>query len=253
MAKEKKIAVVSDIHANLPALQAVLEDIKSQDNIETIFNLGDNVGYEPFPNEVIEIISSDRFVNITGNYDLKVLKFPDKKKKWSRTKKALKYFAFKWTYKQLTGKSKKFMKSLPKQKKLNISGKKVLLCHGSPESIDEHLTPEIAHERYVALSINAEADVVLFGHSHLQFAKNINDTVFLNPGSVGRPEGTNGMACYAVLKIGEEYISYEHRQVEYDVNLLIEKLKSEKIPKEFEQVFMLGKNLDDVIKYRDLT
>ena len=95
-----KIVLIADIHGNLPALETVLADAKKQ-GAETIWNLGDWLGYGPFPNKVVELLRRRKAKSIVGNYDLKVLDFNPMKPKWRRKKGSPKYFSFAWTAKQL--------------------------------------------------------------------------------------------------------------------------------------------------------
>ncbi|MFA5272406.1 MAG: metallophosphoesterase family protein, partial [Candidatus Omnitrophota bacterium] len=86
-----KIAVISDVHANLPALEAVLKDVKEK-RVQEIWDLGDSVGYSPFPNEVLASFRRERVKGLLGNYDKKVLSFPRERKKWRKEKDPAKYF-----------------------------------------------------------------------------------------------------------------------------------------------------------------
>ena len=110
-AKYKKIALVGDIHANLPALEAVLAHAKNL-KVQEFWNIGDFLGYGAFPNQVIKQIQKEKSVNIIGNYDLKVLNFPKKDEKWRQNKHPLKYQAFKWTHENLSSKNRKFFPAL---------------------------------------------------------------------------------------------------------------------------------------------
>jgi predicted phosphodiesterase len=96
-ASDKKIALLGDVHANLPALETVIAHATSL-GVKEFWNIGDFVGYGAFPDQVVEQMKAKKFINIIGNYDLKVLKFPKKSKKWRDSKHPLKWLAFKWAY-----------------------------------------------------------------------------------------------------------------------------------------------------------
>src|SRR5437868_1561734 len=96
-----KIALIADIHGNLPSLEVVLADAEKQ-GAEIIWNLGDFLGYGPFPNEVVALLRTSKAKNIIGNYDLKVLDFDPQKPHWKKKSFSPKYFSFEWTSKELT-------------------------------------------------------------------------------------------------------------------------------------------------------
>ena len=133
-----RVALLADIHANLPALEAVLAHAAAQ-SAQTYWNLGDFVGYGAYPDQVVKRIRQLRSVSIAGNYDLKVLRFPHKKSKWVRTKHPQKFHAFEWAYGHLSRKSRDYLKSLPKEIYLEKEGFRILLTHGSPRSNKEPL------------------------------------------------------------------------------------------------------------------
>ena len=97
-----RVALIGDIHANLPALEAVLAHAREQ-GIRRVWNIGDFVGYGPFPDEVVQLLRKDEnVVSILGNYDRKVLRFKKKQDKWERSKEPQKYLAFEWAYESLS-------------------------------------------------------------------------------------------------------------------------------------------------------
>ena len=105
------IALISDIHGNLPALKAVLKDA-GKANAEQIWCLGDLVGYIPFPNECIKLVRKKASESIVGNYDLKVIEFEHEKRKWKKSKKQAKFDAFEWNSRYLTTQNRKYLCSV---------------------------------------------------------------------------------------------------------------------------------------------
>jgi len=99
-----KVALIGDIHANLPALEAVLSHARQRD-VEAIWNVGDSVGYGAFPDEVVKLIRQDYVLSIAGNYDLKALEFKKKEKQWRKSKRPQKFLAFQWTHRALSKKA----------------------------------------------------------------------------------------------------------------------------------------------------
>ena len=191
------VALIGDVHANLPALEAVLDHAAGQ-GVDAVWNVGDFVGYGAFPDEVVRRLRREGVLSIVGNYDLKVLKFPRKQVKWRESKHPLKFLAFQWAYEHLSKKSRKHLRSLPKERRFKIARHRVLLTHGSPVSNKEHLTPATPVKRWRELAHIAQADVVISGHSHQSYARMVDDVWFINTGSVGRPDDGDPRACYAV-------------------------------------------------------
>jgi putative phosphoesterase len=241
------IALLGDIHGNLPALEAVLTDAR-QWNVRQIWNLGDFVGYGPFPNEVVWTVRKINAVSIIGNYDRKVLSFPDKKDKWEKTKMADKYAAFGWNYENLTDAGKAYLNGLPEQERLEVEGFRVLLTHGSPASNKEGIDGATTKERLVELAKVADADVVACGHTHRPFLEKVSKTWFVNPGSVGRPEGGDWRASYALLHFTRRELRVRHRHVEYNLKKATRAIQAAGLPDDFIRVLQKGKNLTGVLE-----
>ncbi len=246
----KKIALIGDVHANLPALETVLEHAHAQE-IDAIWNVGDFVGYGAFPDQVVKRLRDEDAVSILGNYDIKVLKFKDKKKKWRKKKKREKYLSFKWAYHQLSKKSRKYLRFLSQEVRMKVKGRRILLTHGSPESKSEHLTPDTSDKRLHKLAKKAKADVVICGHSHQPFVRQARDTWFINTGSVGRPDDGDPRTCYAILQIGSKTFQIDHYRLEYDVERAVAAIRENDLPEAFAQMLLLGRDLNTVLDMRD--
>lgn len=241
-----KVAVISDIHANLPAFEEVLRDIKHQ-KAEQIWHLGDFLGYGPFPEQVVQKFRKEGILSIVGNYDLNVLKFPNKKDQWKKKKHPLKYFSFDWTHRQISPSTRQFLKRLPRTKTLGIEGIRILMVHGSPDFIDESLEMDTPHARFTQLARSCDTDVVLCGHSHVFFKIQADGVLFVNPGSVGRPFDEDPRASYALLDIRRGNIRVVNRHVAYDVQKTLRKMKKERFPTPLCQSIALGKSLDRIL------
>jgi putative phosphoesterase len=240
-----KVALIGDVHANLPALEAVLEDARKRRS-EAVWNVGDFVGYGPFPDAVVQRLNGRGISSIIGNYDQKVLEFPANKESWRQTKMPEKYLAFGWAYAHLSAESRRFLRTLPQQLLLSVQGVRVLLTHGSPASDEEHLGPDTPPDRLARLAESVDVDVVLCGHSHQPFDRQVNGVRFINPGSVGRPEGEDRRAAYALLTFTRGTLHLLQRRVRYDVTRTVEALRLAGLPKDFAGVFLQGKPLAEL-------
>jgi putative phosphoesterase len=246
--KIQRVALIADIHANLPALEAVLQHCQMQ-GLTRFMNLGDHLGYGPFPEETIQEIQTLDGPIIIGNYDVKVLKVKKKANKWARKKDPLKLIAFQWARAQLSKESLNFLRSLPELHREQVAGMTFLLSHGSPAESDEPLVPETPEARLRELADLADCDVVLCGHSHVPFHRVVDRTHFINPGSIGRPDDGNPQASYAVLSVEGEHIEVKHHRVTYDIEQTLSALASAKLPASFARMFALGRSLDWVQQY----
>lgn len=247
--KTLKIAVLSDVHGNLPALEAVLRDC-AKHGIEQIWYLGDFVGYIPFPNEVIERLRDENAVSIIGNYDLKVLSFARNAQQWEKQKSLEKYSAFEWNYKALSEASKRYLRTLPKERRIKVAGLDVLLTHGSPADNEEGIGPTMPAKRLDELAKIAGADLVLCGHTHRPFKKLAGNVLFVNAGSVGRPEGDT-RASYAILNFAGGRVAVRHYKVKYDIAIATHAIRKAALSAGLIDVLEKAASLDTLKKQRE--
>ncbi len=245
-----RLALIGDVHANLPALEVVLEHAR-QRNVEAIWNVGDLVGYGAFPNQVIRLLRQERVVSIVGNYDLKVLEFEEKRQKWQKSKRAEKFLAFQWTHDHLSPENHDYLRSLPQEIRLQVKGLHILLTHASPVSNEEPITSDTPDERLRELAHAASADVIVCGHSHRPLTRQVEGVWFVNTGSVGRPDDGDPRACYAVLEIGPGKagpdVHVEHFRLAYDVDGAAAAIRECGLPEAFAQMLLQGRDLDTVM------
>ncbi len=242
-----KVALIGDVHANLPALEAVLAHILSQ-GVITTWNLGDFVGYGAFPEQVVECLQHEGIVSIIGNYDLKVLRFPRKTAKWEKSKHSTKFIAFRWAYENLSEESLAYLSTLPREIHLDVKGWNVLLTHGSPASNEEHLTPDTSKERLKELAQITNANIILCGHSHQPFTRRVGGVWFINPGSVGRPDDGDPRASYAILHIEPHKIDVVHYRLEYDLDRAVTAIYENNLPDAFAHMILQGYDLDTILE-----
>lgn len=241
-----KVALIGDIHANLPALEAVLAHAHEQ-GAEAIWNVGDVVGYGPFPEEVVQRLRKGHIPSTIGDYDRKVLRFKKRRDKWRRTKTLERFLAFQWAHDQLSKKSRKYLRFLSRVVRMSVEGRRILLAHANPGTGKTYLGSDTPDTQLREIAQQAQADVIIMGHSHQPMARQVDGVWFINPGSVGRPDDGDSRASYAVLEIEPDQIRVAHFRVEYDVQRLVDAIRGQGLPESFAQMFLQGRNLDAVL------
>lgn len=240
-----KIALLGDVHANLPALLAVLDHAERR-GVSRVWNTGDFLGYGAFPNEVVQLLRRRDALSVIGNYDRKVLKFKRKADKWRRKKRPEKFLAFKWAYENLTDENRAYLQTLSRQLRLTLKARRILLVHGSPTSIKEHLTPQTPTSRLRELSEVSDANLVICGHSHQPFVRKVGEVWFVNTGSVGRSEDGDPRATYGLLDIHADSFRVRHFRVAYDVQRAVAAIRRRRLPEAFAQMVLQARDLDTV-------
>ena len=228
-----RIAVVSDIHGNKHALEAVFADIDQQ-FADKVFCLGDLVGYGAFPNEVIEMVRSRGIPTIMGNYDDGV-GFDRDECGCAYTDPEMRRLgdlSLAWTRQHVTPENKTFLRSLLPNIRLEIDGHRLLLVHGSPRKINEYVYEDRPLWSLEHIAQRAQADLLVFGHTHLPYVKQVGSVLFVNAGSVGKPKDGDPRAAYALLDIDRE-VDVELRRVAYDVAAAAAAIRASGLPPHF--------------------
>jgi len=244
-----KVAIIGDVHANLPALEAVLAHARAQ-GAEAIWNVGDFVGYGPFPDEVIERLRQGYALSTSGSYDRKVLRFKKRKDKWRRKKQLEKFLACQWAYERLSKKNRRYLRFLSREIRMKVQTRRVLVTHTSPGSSKESLTGETPARRLGEMAGEAKAEVIVCGHSHQPFVRRVKGSWFINPGSVGQPRDGDPRASYAMLQITADDIQVEPHRLAYDVDALVTAMRDHSLPEAFAQMALQGRDLDAILEDR---
>ncbi len=247
MNRQVKIAVLADAHANLNALEAVLADANRR-GCDTAWYLGDFVGYGPRPNETTLTLGEKAQVSIVGNYDLKVLSIGEPPQDHPKPKRPIKRFAFYWAYRKLSQSAKQYLGRLPEKCRIESCGAKFLLVHASQDSNEESITDRTPESRLAELARSAQADVVLFGHTHRQTDRTVGGVRFINPGSIGRAEGGDPSARYATMEINDGKTDVEFHAVDYDNQATAEDCRRQGLAESLAQVFLRGYELNHVVE-----
>jgi predicted phosphodiesterase len=244
-----RYALLSDVHANRPALEAVLRDIARRD-VRTTYQLGDLVGYGPWPNEVVAMIAGARIPGVAGNYDSTVAagykhcgcRYEDHRQE------ALSHQSFEWTRAHATAETKAYLASLPfriDHRSLggHAAGPTVRLLHGNQTLNTVYVTEDRSDEFLAKMSKELGArtgDVVCFGHTHKPWHRTVDGVHFVNTGSVGRPKDGDWRAGYVLLDVDAARVDVEFVRLEYDLDEAIAAIHASDLPNELADVLAAG-------------
>lgn len=207
----RRLALFSDIHGNLPALDAVLADLSERGLLAAAYCLGDLVGYGADPSGVVETMRSSGIPTIRGNYDDGIGNRRGKCGCYYATDEARAEGAesYAFTDAALDDADHEWLAALPDDMRLDVDGVRVLLAHGSPRKINEYLLPDRTDEQLARLADAAGADVVCVGHVHVPYHRALTAAGgrrvhYVNSGSVGKPKDGDPRACWVELAFGTE-------------------------------------------------
>jgi predicted phosphodiesterase len=237
-----QITIFGDIHANLPALEAVQADMVAR-GWSNFYCLGDLVGYGTFPNEVVSIIRGWNVPTLMGNYDQGVGNSSDDCgcAYTNPVAEALGKRSIAWTNAHTTEENKAFLRQLLKQIPLQLGELRVVLVHGSPRRINEYLfedRPDSSLERLLDM---VEADVLVCGHTHIPYHRILpSGRHVVNAGSVGKPKDGDPRAGYVVLKASGRELEVNFIRVAYDVERAAQAIEASSMPHEYAQMLRTG-------------
>jgi putative phosphoesterase len=237
----ERIAVITDIHGNLPALEASFARIEEL-GIERIYCGGDLVGYGPHPNEVCALIEERGIPTIYGNYDYAIARDLDDCGCAYMTKedRELGQRSVAWTLAHTDQRSKDFMRDLPFDLRFELGGQRIRLVHGSPRKVNEYLFEDKPARLYERLALQAEADVLVFGHTHKPWTHVYGDVLFVNCGSVGKPKDGDPRAAFAVLSAENGEVVAGIERVGYDAEEVAREVAAAGLPAEYAEKLVLA-------------
>ena len=238
-----QLTIFCDIHANLPALDAVLADMDAR-ALANRYCLGDLVGYGTFPNEVVAAIRAHGFPTLMGNYDQGVGNDSDDCGCAYKdpVSEALGKRSIAWSNAQTTADNKAFLRALPAHIPLQLGELRVMLVHGSPRRVNEYLfidRPDSSLERLLDM---VEADIMVCGHTHLPYHRVLpSGRHVVNAGSVGKPKDGDPRACYVVLEAAGRDLKVEFMRVAYDIETAAQAIEASEMPHEYAAMLRAGK------------
>ncbi|GAC1371726.1 MAG: metallophosphoesterase family protein [Hymenobacter sp.] len=247
------LAFFSDVHGNLPALEAVLADME-QSRPDMIFCLGDLVGYAPWPNEVVNEVRRRGILTLAGNYDQGIgLASPECGCAYKTdVDKGLGAQSIAYTNQVVGDDERRYLRCLPKHMRLDFQDEpatlSLLMVHGSPRKINEYLFEDRPEKSFLRVLEEAQADILLFGHTHKPYHRTFayeheGATRYrhaLNIGSVGKPKDGDPRAAYQLLHLDEHTklteagsVRSELVRVAYDVEKAARAVEASPLPNEY--------------------
>src|SRR5688500_5590532 len=245
-----RYALLSDVHANLPALAAVLADLAARPDVGGVYHVGDLVGYAPWPNEVVERLAAAGITGVAGNYDSTVA--TDHKhcgcRSESPRQEELAHVSYEWTRAHVSPATKAVLAGLPFRLDLrplggHVAGPTVTLVHATPANNLVYVTEERSDAFLAKMARQAglEAGAVLcFGHTHKPWSRVVDGVRFVNTGSVGRPKDGDWRAGYVLLDVGAGEAGVEIVRVRYDVDAAAAGVIEAGLPAEFAAFLRTG-------------
>jgi predicted phosphodiesterase len=248
-----KIALFSDIHANLPALDAFFADVEKKQP-DAIYCLGDLVGYNIWPNEVINEIRKRGIPTIAGNYDFGIGRTSNDcgcayKEEQEKANGSI---SISFTNEIVKEEERKYLRTLPAHLKvefqLNNNQLNLLLVHGSPRRINEYLFEDREEKSMLRIMEQADADIMCFGHTHKPYHRILNSGKdgqdhfrhAINIGSVGKPKDHDPKGGYVLLHINEnssildsESVTVEFVRFEYDIEKAAKAVEESPLPNDY--------------------
>lgn len=255
-----KISLFSDIHANLPALEAFFKDVDTR-NIDAIYCLGDLVGYNIWPNEVVSEIRKRGIPTIKGNYDEGIGLMSDECgcAYKSEPEKDMGKISISYTNHLVKPSEREYLRTLPAhikvEYKLNNDKLNLLLVHGSPRKINEYLFEDREEKSMLRIMQDADADIMCFGHTHKPYHRILNSGAdgqnhfrhAINIGSVGKPKDGNPQGGYVILSINsdssilnKDSIQVEFIRFNYDVEKAAKAVEESPLPNEYADMLRNG-------------
>ena len=230
-----RVAVITDIHGNLPALQASLAAIDAI-GVDEVFCGGDLVGYGPHPNEVCRLIQQREIPTIYGNYDYAIARDHDDCGCAYVTPhdRALGQQSVAWTLAHTNQASKAFMRELPFDLRFELGARRIWLVHGSPRKVNEYLFEDKPARLYERLAASADCDALVFGHTHKPWRHEYGGVLFVNCGSVGKPKDGDPRCAFAVLELDEhDALKVSIERVPYDAEAVAREVAAAGLPSEY--------------------
>lgn len=229
-----KIAFLGDIHGNIEALNAAY-DAAMKENPDKAYHLGDLGGYAPFVNEVVDFLIERGIEGVQGNYD-EAVAF-DKEHCGCRYEDPLHSemarMSFEWTKKHASRESKDYMARAPFDISFSSNGLKVSIFHATPFKNNLYWHEDRDDRFFLDMARRANADIMIYGHTHIPYRKDMGGKVFINAGSVGKPKDGDARACLTIVEILSGAVNSYFIRTPYDVDKTAQAIVESGLPAYF--------------------
>ena len=229
-----KFAVFGDIHGNIEALLSAY-DAAVKAGAEKIYHLGDLGGYSPFVNGVVDFLIEHHIEGVQGNYDETVgndrehcgCKYEDPIQEEMANK------SFEWTEQHVCKSTKIYLRGLPFSRSFMVEDKKILLFHATPSKNNLYWYEERSEKFFKEMAEKVDADVLIYGHTHKPYRKDVNGKIFINAGSVGKPKDGDPRASVTLVDITADTVKVEFLRVSYNVEIAAQAIVASGLPEYF--------------------
>lgn len=237
-----RLGILGDLHGNIEALK-VAYNTAIEAKVDRIFHLGDIGGYAPFVNEVVDFLIEKGIEGVQGNYDDAVANVREHCgcRYENQFQAEMAHISFEWTKRHASKKAKDYMKSLPFRIDLEVEGRKVSIFHATPIKNNLYWYENRPDKFFLLMAHKAEAQVMIYGHTHLPYYKVIDRYHFINAGSVGKPKDGDWRTCTCLIDIDQKEIRVSFIRREYDIDTVVKAISESGLPSYFAQRLALGK------------
>ena len=251
MGDSMKLGLISDIHGNLQALEAVLAALEPHD-VDLILCAGDLVCYGANPNEVVNLCKEKNIACVVGNYDDAVAwdKPSTSRKPSSSRNETLKLAVLEWAKKHATRATKDYLKSLAWRLDYHFAEKLLTTFHAGLDYLDEWVSLDLP-ESFDSLTKRTAVDIIILGHTHQAFTHEHRGRLFINPGAVGRSLDGDTRAAFTVLTLPD--MKVEHFRIEYDLAAALHEISRSGMPKEIATLLQHGARRIEEVENAALT
>jgi putative phosphoesterase len=237
-----KIGILGDVHGNIEALKAVYDAAKAI-HVDGLYHLGDLGGYAPYVNEVVDFMIEHSIEGVQGNYDEAVAQ--DREhcgcKAEEPGQEEMAHLSFVWTKDHASRKSKNYMKSLPVEKLFSAEGRKILLFHATPRKNNLYWQEARPEKFFLEMASKTDADILIYGHTHKPYKKEVGGKLFINAGSAGKPKDGDPRACLTVIEITPQAVTVAFIRIAYDVEKTAAAISGSGLPVYFADKLREGK------------
>ena len=232
-----KLIALGDIHGNLPALEVVLRECRAE-GYDLIVHTGDLVGFAPFPNETVELVKGEKIEGVRGDLDESVSAGAEDfggHGKDARTRR-LESLAYGWTLERTERRARAFLADLPFERRHEPAGRRTVVVHANPIDLSACMWEDRDQDYFREMGEAADADVLVFGHTHRPYHRIVDGRHFVNAGSVGYPAGDDPRTGYVVINVNGS-VEVQYRRFPYDVERLIQVMRDRRFPHDAENLF----------------